>query len=59
MKSGRLRFEYIKDDSLIQIYNSVEACSLVINNKAVDEYAGVIATRFTLHGTIEKEISLS
>ena len=55
MELGKLRIEYRKDDNVIQIYNSPEVCSLVINNKVVDEYKGDIATRFTLKGTIEKD----
>ena len=55
MKLGKLRIEYRQDDNVIQIYNSVSVCSLVINNNVVDEYKGAVAPRFTLKGTIEKE----
>lgn len=54
MNLGRLRINYTRDDDVIQIYNSAEVCSLVINNKIADRYTGVIATRFTLQGTIER-----
>ena len=55
MELGRLRIEYTQNNDLIQIFNSPTVCSLVINNKVVDEYRGVIASRFTLKGMIEKE----
>lgn len=55
MELGRLRIEYRKDDNVIQIYNSPKVCSLVINDKVVDEYKGTVATRLTLKGTIEKD----
>ncbi|MDE5563229.1 MAG: hypothetical protein K2J01_06800 [Clostridiales bacterium] len=55
MELGRLRIEYTQDNDVIQIFNSPMVCSLVINNKVVDEYKGAIAFRFTLKGTIEKE----
>ena len=55
MDLGRLRIEYTQDNDIIQIFNSPTVCSLVINDKVVDEYSGVIVFRFTLKGTIQKE----
>lgn len=55
MELGKLRIEYIRDDNIIQIYNSLEVCSLVINNEVVDAYKGLVATRFVLKGEIKKE----
>lgn len=54
MDLGRLRIEYGHDGDLIQIYNAVEVCSLVINGQVVDEFRGVVAPRFTLKGSIIK-----
>lgn len=55
MELGKLRIEYIQDNNIIQIYNSPEVCSLVINNEIVDVYKGLVATRFILKGEIKKE----
>ena len=52
MNLGRIRIEYKENDNIIQIYNSPRACSLVINNKVVDQYLGLVATRFCLKGEI-------
>ena len=52
MDLGRIRIEYKENDNIIQIYNSPQACSLVINNKVVDQYLGLVATRFCLKGEI-------
>ena len=52
MNLGRIRIEYKENDNIIQIYNSPQACSLVINNKVVDQYLGLVATRFCLKGEI-------
>ena len=38
--------------NIIQVYNSVNACSLVINGQIVDQYLGVVATKFCLKGSI-------
>ena len=50
---GVVRIEYKHNDNVIKLYNSPEVCSLVINGKIVDQYRGVIATRFVLKGKIE------
>lgn len=55
MEFGKLRIEYTQGDNIIQIYNSPEVCSLVINNEVVDAYKGLVATRFILKGEIKKE----
>ena len=52
MDLGKIRIEYKENDNIIQIYNSPRACSLVINNKVVDQYLGLVATRFCLKGEI-------
>ena len=52
MDLGRIRIEYKENNNIIQIYNSPQACSLVINNKVVDQYLGLVATRFCLKGEI-------
>lgn len=52
---GEIRIEYIADGNVIRLYNSFDVCSLVINNKVVDQYFGAVATRFCLHGEIEKD----
>ena len=52
MDLGKIRIEYKENDNIIQIYNSPQACSLVINNKVVDQYLGMVATRFCLKGEI-------
>lgn len=52
MYLGNLRIEYRQDGNLIQLFNSAEVCSLVINGEIVDRYNGFILTRFILKGTI-------
>lgn len=55
MELGKLRIEYKQDGNIVQIYNSPAVCSLVINDEVVAQYKGLVATRFILTGTIEKE----
>ena len=52
MDLGKIRIEYKENDNVVQIYNSPQACSLVINGKVVDQYLGLVATRFCLKGEI-------
>ena len=52
MDLGQIRIEYKENDNIIRIYNSPQVCSLVINNKVVDQYLGLVATRFCLKGEI-------
>ena len=58
MNLGRIRMEYKEGDNVVQVYNSPQACSLVINGEVVDYYIGFIATRFCLKGKIESENEL-
>ena len=53
MDLGKIRIEYKENDNVVQIYNSPQACSLVINGKVVDQYLGLVATRFCLKGEID------
>lgn len=55
MAPGELRIEYKKDGNVVQVYNSLNVCSLVINGKIADRYLGEVATRFKLTGTIEED----
>ena len=52
MNLGKLRIKYEKDGNLIQLFNSVKVCSLVINGEIVDQYKGIVAPRFILNGKI-------
>ena len=52
MDLGKIRIEYKENDNVVQIFNSPQACSLVINGKVVDQYLGLVATRFCLKGEI-------
>lgn len=47
---GELKIEYKNGGNVIQIFNSPTVCSLVINGVTVDQYFGMVATRFTLRG---------
>ena len=47
---GELKIEYKNGGNVIQIFNSPTVCSLVINGVTVDQYFGMVATRFTLKG---------
>lgn len=53
MDLGGLRLEHREDGNVIQLFNSPKVCSLVINNQVVDQYLGLIATRFCLKGEID------
>ena len=52
---GKLKIQYIDKGNTVQIYNSPELCSLVINGKIVDFYYGLVANKFVLKGEIEVE----
>ena len=52
---GKLKIQYIDKGNTVQIYNSPELCSLVINGKIVDFYYGLAANKFVLKGEIEVE----
>ena len=58
MPLGKIRIEYKENDNIIQIYNSPQVCSLVINNKVVAQYVGLVATRFCLKGEINTKDEL-
>lgn len=49
---GKLKIEYKSGNNIVQIYNSPEVCSLVINDKVIDQYFGLVASTFTLKGEI-------
>ncbi|GEM_PF-2655394 len=53
MDLGNVRIEYKEGGNLVQIFNSLNACSLVINGQVVDQYLGLVATRFCLKGEID------
>lgn len=53
MDLGKLRMEHKEDGNVVQIFNSPNACSLVINDEVVDQYLGLVATRFCLKGEID------
>ena len=49
---GKLKIEYTVGPNIIQVYNSLSVCSLVINGKVVDEFTGLVASNFTLSSEI-------
>lgn len=51
---GELKIEYKDGNNIVQIYNSPEVCSLVINDKVIDQFFGLVASTFTLKGKIEE-----
>ena len=52
--SGRtIKYEY--HNNIIEIYNSVEVCSLVINGQIVDKYIGIVGGPFTLINLVTNE----
>ena len=58
---GKIKIEYINNGNVIRVYNSPEVCSLVINGKVIDEYRGLVAKKFVLHGHLNiegKEVSV-
>ena len=58
MDLGKIRIEYKENDNIIQIYNSPQVCSLVINNKVVDQYLGLVAFPFCLKSEINTKNEL-
>lgn len=50
---GKIKLEYIVGDNVIRVYNSLSTCSLVINDKVVDEYCGLIGYNFILDGKVK------
>ena len=54
-RTKNIEIPYIDKGNTVQIYNSPELCSLVINGKIVDFYYGLVACNFTLRYKIEDE----
>ena len=52
MNLGEVRVQYESCGNVIQVYNSINTCSLVINGEIVDQYNGVVATIFCLKGFV-------
>lgn len=52
---GKLKIEYKAGNNIVQIYNSPKVCSLVINDKVIDQFFGLVASTFTLKGEIEDD----
>lgn len=52
---GKIRIEYIADGNVIRVYNSINVCSLVINDKIIQQYWGAVSTTFCLKGEVEVE----
>jgi hypothetical protein len=50
---GKVKIEYVVDKNVIQVFNSPDICSLVINGKVVDRYIGLVATQFHLKGKLK------
>jgi len=55
MNLGKLKIEYKENGNVVQVFNSPKVCSLVINGKVVDQYTGLVATRFSLKGEIDSD----
>lgn len=53
LKLGKVKIEYQEYSDTIQVYNSFNLCSLVINGKVYDQFIGVMATKFTLQAKVE------
>ncbi len=53
MDLGKVRIEYTENGNTIQVYNSPNVCSLVINGKVADQYSSLVASRFSLKGEID------
>ena len=50
---GKIKIEHIEDGNVIRIYNSFDACLLVINDKVVDRHYGIVSDKFELKGKIK------
>lgn len=48
---GSLKIERVVEKNVVRVYNSKSLCTLVINNKVVDQYYGVVALPFRLSGS--------
>ena len=49
---GKIKIEYEINGNIVRVYNSVHMCSLVINDKIVDQYYGIYGGNFRLKGRI-------
>lgn len=50
---GKVRLEYILDGNVIRVYNAHVICSLMINDKIVDQEYGLKSYRFNLKGNLK------
>ena len=50
---GKIKIEYIEYGNVIRVYNSFDACSLVINDKVVARHFGIVSDKFELKGKIK------
>ncbi len=50
---GRIKIEYIENGDVIRVYNSFDACSLVINDKVVARHYGIVSDKFELKAKIK------
>lgn len=53
LKLGKVKIEHQEYSDVIQVYNSLNLCSLVINGKVYDQFIGVMATKFVLKAKVE------
>jgi hypothetical protein len=51
---GYLRIEYKNNGNTIQLFNSNDLCSLLINGKIADQYKGLFALKFVLKGEVKE-----
>lgn len=49
---GKIKIEYEINGNIVRVYNSVHMCSLVINDKIVDQYEGIYGGNFRLKGRL-------
>lgn len=50
---GKVIIEYKNGNNVIQVCNTMDVCSLVINDKVVDAYVGLVMPRVVLKGKIQ------
>ena len=51
-KLGKIKVEYVLYENVIRIYNSASVCSLVVNDEIVDQYLGIMPTKFCLKANL-------
>ena len=49
---GKIKIEYDLNGNIIRVYNSPKFCTLVINEKILDQYVGFVGYPFCLKGTL-------